>query len=178
LLVKLFEGAPMKNLTATLIAILFAASLTCESLAQETKDSPLKTATSSAGGAKDEAKGEVDVALADLIKRGEIVVKADGERVNNAQDNNSGGVVIGRVLEFVTPAYPETARSSRVSGEVIVRVLIDKEGKVAAAQVVDGHPLLRAASIKAAKASRFAPTLVEGKPVNVLGRIVYSFKAT
>ena len=166
----------MKNISATFIAILFAVSLTCESFAQDTKDSPLKTATSAAGSAKDESKGEVDSALAELIKRGEIVVKAEGEKSDNAQDNKSGGVVNGRALELVTPAYPVIARSAHASGEVIVRVLIDKEGKVIAAQIVDGHPLLRATSIEAAKASRFNPTLVDGKPVNVMGQIVYNFR--
>ena len=166
----------MKNLLASLVAILFAVSLTCESFAQDTKDSPLKTATSAAGAAKDESKGEVDLVFADLIKRGEIVLKADGEKSVNAQDKDLGGVINGRALELVTPAYPTIARSARASGEVIVRVIIDKVGNVMAAQVVDGHPFLQAASIRAAKASRFSPTLVEGKPVNVMGRIVYSFK--
>jgi TonB family protein len=166
----------MKNLLATLVAILFAVSLTFESFAQETKDSPLKTATSPAGAAKDESKGEVDMALAELIKRGDIVIKAEGEKSDNAQDKDSGGVINGRALELVTPAYPAIARSAHASGEVTVRVLIDKEGRVMAAQVIEGHPLLQAASIRAAKASRFSPTLVEGKPVNVMGRIVYSFK--
>jgi protein TonB len=75
----------------------------------------------------------------------------------------------------VTPAYPAIARSAHASGEVTVRVLIDKEGKVMAAQVVDGHPLLQAASIKAAKETRFTLTWVEGNQVNVLGQIVYNF---
>jgi TonB family protein len=166
----------MKNLTATLIAILFAVSLTCESFAQDTKDSPLKTATSSAGAAKDESKGEVDVAFAELIKRGEIVVKVEGGMSVDAQGKYSEGVINGRAIKLVTPAYPAMARSAHASGEVIVRVIIDKQGKVLAAQVLDGDPLLRAASIKAAKASRFNPTLVEGQPVNVVGRIIYGFK--
>jgi periplasmic protein TonB len=68
------------------------------------------------------------------------------------------------------------ARSAHASGEVIVRVLINKEGKVIAAQIVDGHPVFRATSIRAAKASRFNPTLVEGKPVNVVAQIVYNFR--
>ena len=167
----------MKHLSATLIAILFAVSLTCESVAQAAKDSPQKTATSSAGSAKDESKGEVDMALADLIKRGDIVVKAEGGKSDNQQDKDAGAVINGRAVELVTPAYPVIARSAHASGKVIVRVLIDKEGRVMAAQIIEGHPLLQAASIKAAKASRFAPTLVEDKPVNVMGRIVYTFKA-
>jgi len=161
----------MKNFTATLIAILFAVSLTCESFAQDTKDSVLKTARSA-----DESKGEVDVALAELIKRGDIVVNVEGQKSGNAQDKNSGGVINGRAIELVQPAYPAMARSAHASGEVIVRVLINKEGKVIAAQIVDGDPMFRATSIRAAKASRFNPTLVDGKPVNVVAQIVYNFR--
>ena len=167
----------MKNLLASLIATVFAFSLTCEFLAQDTKDSPQKTATSAAGAAKDESKGEVDLAVAELIKQGEIVIKTEDEKFDKPQGQNLSGVIVGRVLKLVTPAYPEMARSSRASGDVVVRVLIDKEGKVVAAQMVDGQPLFRAASIRAAKASRFAPTLAEGKPVNVIGRVTYSFMA-
>ena len=82
----------------------------------------------------------------------------------------------GRAIELVQPVYPAIARSAHASGEVIVLVLINKEGKVIAAQVVDGHPLLQAASVKAARESRFASPLVDGKPVNVRGQIVYNFR--
>lgn len=164
----------MKNLLATLIAIGFAVSLTFDSFAQDAKDSPLKTAASAAGSTKEESKGDVDVALEDLKKRGDSVLMFEGKQSDNSPDN---GVINGRAIELVTPAYPAIARSAHASGEVIVRVLIDKEGKVMAAQVVDGHPLLQAAAVKAAKATRFTPTLVEGKRVNVLGRIVYNFNS-
>jgi TonB family protein len=62
-----------------------------------------------------------------------------------------------------------------VSGKVTVLVLIDTDGKIMAAQIVDGHPLLRVAALKAARETRFFPTLLAGKPVNVLGEIIYNF---
>ena len=167
----------MKNLLATLIGILFAVSLTCDSLAQDAKESPLKTATASSESARDDSKGEVDLALEELKKKGEGVITVQSEKSDNARDKITGGVINGRAIELVQPAYPAIARAAHASGEVIVRVLIDKEGKVMAAQIVDGHPLLQAASIRAAKATRFTPTLLEGKPVYVLGRIVYNFMA-
>jgi TonB family protein len=173
LLAHYHKGASMKNLSATLIAILFAVSFIHGSFAQDPKDSPQKTATSAAASAGDEPKGEVNVALEDLKKRGDSVLMFEGKQSDNSPDKN--GVINGRAIKLVTPAYPDIARSAHASGEVIVRVLIDKEGKVMAAQVVDGHPLLQAASIKAAKATRFTPTWVEGNQVNVLGQIVYNF---
>ncbi|MGQ0764018.1 MAG: TonB family protein [Acidobacteriota bacterium] len=46
------------------------------------------------------------------------------------------------------PSYPAIALAAHASGQVSVLVIIDKEGKVMAAQVIDGHPLLQAAALK------------------------------
>lgn len=168
----------MKNLKATLIAILFAVSFVHSSFGQRAQEPKPKPATSSAGSAKEEPKGEVDLALDELKKQGEGVLTMVGTKSANPKDAITRGVINGRAIELVPPAYPAIARAARASGQVVVKLLIDKEGKVMAAQMVDGHPLLRTAAINAAKASRFTPTQLEGKPVNVLGQIVYNFVAT
>ena len=56
-----------------------------------------------------------------------------------------------------------------------MKVIVDEEGKVIAAQAVSGHPLLQAAAVKAAREARFTPTLLDGKPVKVQGVITYNF---
>lgn len=96
------------------------------------------------------------------------------------QDNNtpktiSGGVINGKATNLVKPEYPAAARAARASGAVNVQVTIDEEGNVIAAAAVSGHPLLRAAAVKAARESKFSPTLLEGQPVKVIGVIVYNF---
>ncbi|MGB7068651.1 MAG: energy transducer TonB [Pyrinomonadaceae bacterium] len=58
-------------------------------------------------------------------------------------------------VKKVNPEYPATARSVRASGKVVVRILVNKKGDVVEACVVEGHPLLRAASVKAAKQWKF-----------------------
>ena len=58
-------------------------------------------------------------------------------------------------LKKVHPEYPPAARSVRAGGKVVVRILVTKKGDVAEACVVEGHPLLRAASIEAAKQWKF-----------------------
>ena len=59
------------------------------------------------------------------------------------------------VLVRVEPTYPQMGRDLRLSGEVVVRVLINRSGKVVAACVLSGHPLLRVASIDAARKWKF-----------------------
>ena len=84
-------------------------------------------------------------------------------------------VLNGRALMLVTPSYPAIARKARASGTVLVKVLIDEEGKVIAANAISGHPLLLATCVQAAKNSLFSPTLVADKPVKVDGVIQYNF---
>jgi len=69
------------------------------------------------------------------------------------------------------------AHAAHASGTVRVHVLIDLDGNVAAAEIVDGHPPLRPAALKAARESEFTATQFEGKPVMVSGVIIYSFVA-
>lgn len=87
----------------------------------------------------------------------------------------SGGVVNGKATRLVTPQYPSQARAVRASGQVSVAVTIDESGNVISASAVSGHTLLRGAAESAARASKFAPTLLSGQPVKVTGSIIYNF---
>jgi TonB family protein len=86
-----------------------------------------------------------------------------------------GVVMNGKALTLPQPAYPALARAAHVSGTVTVQVLIDEQGNVSAAHVVDGHPLLHSVCVAAARQARFSPTLLEGEPVRVTGVIEYNF---
>ena len=87
----------------------------------------------------------------------------------------SGGVVNGKARNLVTPVYPAAAKAVRASGAVNVQVTIDEQGNVISASAVSGNPLLRAAAVSAARASKFTPTELSGQPVKVTGVIVYNF---
>ncbi|HEX6186478.1 MAG TPA: energy transducer TonB [Pyrinomonadaceae bacterium] len=113
-----------------------------------------------------------------MKKRGETVLGGcadDDDDCKNSNAKITKGVVTGRAIELPQPPYPAIARASRASGKVEVLLIIDKEGNVMAAEAVSGHPLLFGAALKAAKASRFAPTKLDGKPVYVLGKLIYNF---
>lgn len=89
----------------------------------------------------------------------------------------SGGVLNGKAVHLVQPAYPQIARSAHASGTVVVQVLIDENGSVISAHAISGHPLLQAVAVAAARASRFSPTKLSGQPVKVNGVIQYNFVA-
>jgi len=65
--------------------------------------------------------------------------------------------LLNAVVKRVKPEYPATAMTVVRSDAVVhVRILVDREGNVAEACVVQGHPLLRAASRNAALQWKFA----------------------
>lgn len=88
----------------------------------------------------------------------------------------SKGVVNGLAIHKPEPPYPPLAKQARVTGIVTIQIVIDETGKVVAAQILSGHPLLRQAALDAARRARFTPTKLSDVPVKVQGTITYNFK--
>jgi protein TonB len=88
----------------------------------------------------------------------------------------SGGVLAGKAVTRVQPEYPRLARQAGVEGSVVVEVRVSKEGEVTTAKAVSGHPLLRPASEEAAAKWRYAPTLLSGTPVEIIGTVTFNFR--
>lgn len=88
-----------------------------------------------------------------------------------------GGVLTGRALRLPKPAYPSSARYSRVSGAVSVWVLIDEQGSVQTAGAINGHSLLQDSARDSACDAKFSPIVLGGKPIKVSGVLTYNFFA-
>jgi len=87
----------------------------------------------------------------------------------------SGGVLAGKLITKVVPKYPALARQIRVSGTVHLLGIIGKDGHVRDLRVVDGHPMLRQAAFDAVSQWVYAPTLLNGLPVEVEAPIDVNF---
>jgi TonB family protein len=81
----------------------------------------------------------------------------------------------GKVLNAPQPCYPKVAKAARVSGEVVIEIVIDESGKVIWARVVRGHPLLQASSLKAACRRTFEPYTCSGRAVKAVEILRYNF---
>jgi len=88
----------------------------------------------------------------------------------------SQGVTQGMVLHKVEPAYPKIALSARVTGVVLLKAVISKDGEIKELQVVSGHPMLVPAAIEAVKQWRYRPYLLSGEPVEVETNITVTFQ--
>ena len=89
----------------------------------------------------------------------------------------TSGVVNGKAIHLVTPPYPAEAINGKTSGRVTVRVLINENGDVIRVCAIDGPKVLMKVSESAAAMSKFTPTLVNQKAVEVSGVIIYNFVA-
>lgn len=81
----------------------------------------------------------------------------------------------GPLLSWVEPKYPRMAKIAHVTGDVVLDIVIDKEGSVADMKVVSGHPLLVQSALDAVKQWRYRPYLISGTPIAVQGRVALKF---
>lgn len=75
----------------------------------------------------------------------------------------------------VDPQHPLVAMQARVSGTVVLEVLVDERGNVADARVARSIPLLDQAALDAVKQWQFRPALLKGEAVPVIVQIEMTF---
>jgi len=71
--------------------------------------------------------------------------------------------------------YPEMARIAHIQGNVILHVLIDKQGHVANIKPVSGHPILIQAALDAVRQWEYQPFQLNGEPEQVETAVVVKF---
>ncbi len=76
-------------------------------------------------------------------------------------------VMQSKVISRVYPSYPQEAITKHIGGKVVVRIELDRDGKIQEAKVLEGDPILSQAAMEAVKQWRFEPTRLDGDPVEV-----------
>lgn len=80
-----------------------------------------------------------------------------------------------KILKQVKADYPQDAKDAKVQGNVDVEIRIAKDGTVAETKVVKSIPALDKAAVDAVKQWKFEPTLLNGKPVEVMATMTIRF---
>jgi protein TonB len=88
----------------------------------------------------------------------------------------SQGVSQGMVIRKIDPVYPKLALAARVTGVVLLKAVIDRQGAITEVQVISGHPILVPAAIEAVKQWRYRPYSLNGEPVEVETNITVTFQ--
>jgi TonB family protein len=87
----------------------------------------------------------------------------------------SQGVARNLLIKKVDPLYPEDARHDHIQGQVVLQVIIDKNGDIESVMLVSGHPALAPAAIEAVKQWKYKPYLLNSQPVQVETQVVVNF---
>ena len=88
---------------------------------------------------------------------------------------NPETVLSAKLIKRVDPIYPELARSTDLSGNVVLNAHIDETGKVRAVKAISGDPVLVHAAVDAVRQWEYRPSLVNGQPRPSNARIAINF---
>ena len=86
-----------------------------------------------------------------------------------------GNVQASRLIHRVEPEYPELAKRARVSGMVILQVIVGERGAVEEVTIIRGHPLLNEAALRAVRQWRYSPYFLNGEPIPVTATVTVNF---
>jgi len=81
-----------------------------------------------------------------------------------------------QLIHSVPATYPAIAKARRLSGTVVVRVMIGKDGKVSNPRFVSGAPVFKDAAFEAVTQWRYKPAMLNGQPVEQEQEIKMTFK--
>jgi TonB family protein len=81
-----------------------------------------------------------------------------------------------RLIHAVAPEYPDVARLAGIEGNVTLRILVGEDGTIGDITPLSGPPILARAAIRAVEHWRYAPVLVDGRPVGVVSTVTLAFR--
>ena len=111
--------------------------------------------------------------------------KGEGSGIGDGSGGGMGGgpyrpgsgVRPPRVLKEVKAGYTEEARRSNLEGEVVLEIVVRRDGSVSDVKLVSGLPAgLNDRAIAAVRQWRFAPATRFGQPVDVIVEVAVEFK--
>jgi periplasmic protein TonB len=86
-----------------------------------------------------------------------------------------GNVQQAKLVRQPRPVYPPLAKQARIQGVVKLNAIISRDGTIQNLTVISGHPLLTPSAMEAVKQWVYAPTLLNGEPVEVVTQIDVNF---
>jgi TonB family protein len=80
-----------------------------------------------------------------------------------------------RLLYRLEPQYPADALAAHRSGDIVLEVLVGKDGAVASVRTVSGDPLLAGAAADAVRKWRYEPYRIHGHPAEFQTEVTLKF---
>jgi protein TonB len=89
----------------------------------------------------------------------------------------SAGVADGMIIRKTPPLYPRFAQEAHITGKVILKATITKQGTIEGVQVLSGPKILAPAAADAVKTWKYRPYMLDNQPVAVETTITVVFGA-
>ncbi len=109
-----------------------------------------------------------DVSLTSILRGPTVVPPKQSIRISQG-----GG---GELIYKNSPMYPSWAKGQRLEGDVILQVLIDRQGRPKTVQLVSGSNAFASAAINAVKRWRYQPLYLDGQVVEWTTTITLRFR--
>jgi protein TonB len=95
---------------------------------------------------------------------------------NGAPAQIAAAIQAAKLIKQIDPIYPPIAKQARIQGSVVLAATIGEDGTVQRLSVVSSaNPLLTPAALDAVKQWVYAPTMINGEPVEVLTQVTVTF---
>ena len=86
-----------------------------------------------------------------------------------------GDVKLPEKLYAPAPKYPALAKAAHIQGSVLIDAVIDEQGNIVNAHVVEGHPLLVPEALRTVMLWKYEPTFLNGVPYPIRMTITVNF---
>jgi periplasmic protein TonB len=87
----------------------------------------------------------------------------------------SAGVASGMIIHKTPPVYPKFAQDAHITGTVVLKATITKQGSIEGIQVLSGPKLLAPSAVDAVKTWKYKPYMLDGQPVSVETNVTVVF---
>jgi protein TonB len=87
----------------------------------------------------------------------------------------SAGVASGMIIHKTAPVYPKFAQDAHITGTVVLKATITKQGTIEGIQVLSGPKLLAPAAVDAVKTWKYKPYMLDDQPVSVETNVTVVF---
>jgi periplasmic protein TonB len=87
----------------------------------------------------------------------------------------SAGIAAGMITHKTAPIYPKFAQDAHITGTVVLKATITKQGTIEGIQVISGPKLLAPSAVDAVKTWKYKPYMLDGQPVAVETNVTIVF---
>jgi protein TonB len=87
----------------------------------------------------------------------------------------SAGVADGMIIHKTPPVYPKFAQEAHITGKVLLKATITKQGTIEGVQVVSGPKILAPSAVDAVRTWKYKPYMLDNQPVSVETNITVVF---